>query len=115
MVKYVKYDYNKKTKSGTVHVSRGLIPERIWNNPTLQNYINSDLVFGYIGSLNRRKATDRAVMKYFRDAKKSDNFIINSFLISGHGRHMADMYMNKSEAKIYHELERVFGPVKKRK
>jgi hypothetical protein len=115
MVKYVKYDYNKKTKHGTVHVSRGLIPEKIWSNPALQQYVNSDLVFGYIGSMNRRKTTDRAVMKYFRDARKSDNFIINNFLINSRGRHMADMYRNKTESQIYRELERTFGEVKKKK
>lgn len=114
MVKYVKYDYNKKTKSGKVHASRGLIPEKIWNRPSVQSYVN-DYPFGYIGNLNRRKGTDKAVIKYFKDAKKSDKFIEERFLINSTGRHMSDMWVGKSESQIYKDLERAFGPVRKKK
>lgn len=114
MVKYVQYDYNKKTQSGKVHVKQGLIPDKIWKRPTLQKYVN-DYPFGYVGSLNRRKGTDKPVMKYFKDAKKTDRFVEDEFLINARGRHMADGFYKKTESQIYHDMERAFGGVRKKK
>lgn len=113
MVKYVQYDYNKKEKRGTVHAKQGLIPDRIWKRPTLQKYVN-DFPFGYVGSINRRKGTDKPVMKYFKDAKKTDKFIEDRFLTNSIDRHMADNFRRKSESKIYKEMEREFGKAKKK-
>jgi hypothetical protein len=113
MVKYVKYEYNEKTQHGKIHASRGLIPEKIWNRPSMQSYVNN-YPFGYVGNLNRRKATDRAVMRYFRDAKKSDKFIEDQFLSNSTGRHMSDMWIGKTESQIYKDLESHFGKVNKK-
>jgi hypothetical protein len=114
MVKYVKYVYSNKTKSGTKHTGQGLIPDRIWNREEIQKYVK-DYPFGYIGSTNRRKTTDKAVMKYFRDAKKSDKFISDEFLTNSIGRHMSDSFYKDSESQIYKKMEKEFGKVKKAK
>jgi hypothetical protein len=114
MVNLVKYKYIGKTGI-ELYPQQGSIPDRVWKRKELQNYIANKHPHGYVGHLNRRKVSDRAVMKYFKDAKKTDKFITERFLMNAEGRHMMDSFHGKSESQIYRAMEERFGKVKKKK
>lgn len=78
-----------------MHVRQGAIPDNVWNNKDLQEYLEPGRgIFGYVGSFQRSIASDKILMEEMKNAKvRSDQ--IAKFLMSSDGRHIADYLPDK--------------------
>lgn len=80
---------------------QGAIPNGIWQNEDLQEYIHQRYVFGYVGHSFRTIRTDKFVIKAWKRLGMSDIQIAEG-ITWGAARHMADNFdREQSDEAIY--------------
>lgn len=88
------------SQKGKQSIKQGNIPNTVWNNSHLQNYIKSGGAFGYIGSPYRTLKTDRLLIAAWTALGMSDNEIAEG-MTWGSARHMADAFYDaKNDTEI---------------
>ena len=71
--------------------------------PHALDYINSGVVFGYLGHENRTKETDQVICDFLEENPDSKSTVNDMFLTHSSGRHFMDNYNSPEQLRKYLE------------
>ena len=77
---------------------QGLLPNGVWKDKELQEYVKSGAAFGYVGHSARTRRTDKLVVKTWRALGMTDHQIAEGITWKS-ARWMADAFDGKDNEK----------------